>query len=101
MHRFPILLDAFETVALPRRVTRHFVLRRGFIAAHGSLVADCRPSNRFPSATFLGYFGPLSLIFLLVFWALNLVWVSRSCNMELVGTFIWEMSRLVFGPSYL
>jgi hypothetical protein len=70
-----ILLDAFETVALPRRVTRQFRLTAWFYRrtwVPWSRVAG-RIENVARREAFLGYFGPLSLIFLLVFWALNLV----------------------------
>jgi len=70
-----VLLDAFETVVLPRRVLRNFRLtayfyRRTWIpwrraASHIKTVS--RQQN------FLGYFGPLSLILLLAFWASGLI----------------------------
>jgi hypothetical protein len=70
-----VLLDAFETVVLPRRVTRQFKLTAWFyrrtwipwrrIAAH--IKTFSRQQN------FLGYFGPLSLILLMGFWAANLI----------------------------
>jgi len=64
-----VLLDAFETVVLPRRVTRHFRLtawfyRRTWIPWK-KIAAHIRTSSR--QQSFLGYFGPLSLIFLLAF----------------------------------
>jgi hypothetical protein len=70
-----VLLDAFETVVLPRRVTRHFRLtawfyRRTWIpwrAAARRIKTFSRQQG------FLGYFGPLSLITLLVFWATTLI----------------------------
>jgi len=72
---FTILLDAFETIVLPRRVQRHFRLTTLFyrstwipwrrIAGHIK-----KPSRR---ESFLGYFGPLSLIILLIFWAGGLI----------------------------
>src|ERR1700730_6379829 len=70
-----VLLDAFETVVLPRRVTRKFKLTAWFyrrtwipwkhIAGHISTPAW--------QQSFLGYFGPLSLIMLLAFWAASLI----------------------------
>jgi hypothetical protein len=70
-----VLLDAFETVVLPRRVRRHFRLTAWFyrrtwipwrrIAQH--IKTESRRQN------FLGYFGPLSLILLMVFWAIGLI----------------------------
>ncbi len=70
-----VLLDAFETVVLPRRVLRNFRLTAYFyrrtwipwrrIATHIKTMS--RQQN------FLGYFGPLSLILLLGFWATGLI----------------------------
>ena len=70
-----VLLDAFETVVLPRRVLRNFKLTAYFyrrtwipwrrIASH--IKTTSRQQN------FLGYFGPLSLILLLAFWAAGLI----------------------------
>jgi hypothetical protein len=70
-----VLLDAFETVVLPRRVTRRFKLtnwfyRRTWIPWR-SLAARIRTTAR--QQSFLGYFGPLSLILLLAFWAAGLI----------------------------
>ena len=70
-----VLLDAFETVVLPRRVTRHFKLtawfyRRTWIPWRkiaGRIKTTSRQQN------FLGYFGPLSLILLMAFWATGLI----------------------------
>jgi hypothetical protein len=70
-----ILLDAFETVVLPRRVQRHFrftawFYRRTWLPwrALSRLIAS--PNRR---ESFLGYFGPLSLLVLLAMWALSLI----------------------------
>jgi len=70
-----VLRDAFETVVLPRRVTRHFQITAWFyrqtwipwrrIAEH--IKTASRQQN------FLGYFGPLSLFLLLGFWATGLI----------------------------
>lgn len=70
-----VLLDAFETVVLPRRVTRHFKLtawfyRRTWIPWR-KIAARMKPISR--QQNFLGYFGPLSLILLMVFWATGLI----------------------------
>src|SRR6204780_4771444 len=70
-----VFLDAFETVVLPRRVTRHFKLtawfyRRTWIPWR-NIAGRIRTSSR--QQSFLGYFGPLSLIFLLAFWACSLI----------------------------
>jgi hypothetical protein len=70
-----VLLDAFETVVLPRRVTRHFKLtawfyRRTWIPWRKIARQIHTPSRQ---QNFLGYFGPLSLILLLGFWAAALI----------------------------
>ncbi|MFZ0420027.1 MAG: potassium channel family protein [Candidatus Sulfotelmatobacter sp.] len=70
-----VLLDAFETVVLPRRVTRHFKLTAWFLRRTWipwkRIAGRIRTSSR--QQSFLGYFGPLSLITLLVFWAASLI----------------------------
>jgi len=69
-----VLLDAFETVVLPRRVTRHFKLTAWFYRR--TWIPWRRIASHMPPArqqTFLGYFGPLSLILLMAFWAVVLI----------------------------
>jgi hypothetical protein len=70
-----VLLDAFETVVLPRRVLRHFRLtayfyRRTWIPWR-RVASWIKNSSR--QQNFLGYFGPFSLILLLGFWAAGLI----------------------------
>lgn len=70
-----VLLDAFETVVLPRRVLRHFRLtayfyRRTWIPWR-KVAQHIKTASR--QQNFLGYFGPLSLILLLGFWAAGLI----------------------------
>jgi hypothetical protein len=70
-----VLLDAFETVVLPRRVTRQFKLtawfyRRTWIPWKRLAAAIRTPSRQ---QSFLGYFGPLLLFMLLAFWATGLI----------------------------
>jgi len=70
-----VLWDAFETVVFPRRVTRRFRLVRFFYrltwrswsGAVLSLVPQKRQEN------LLSFYGPLSLILLLAFWAFVLI----------------------------
>jgi len=69
------LLDAFETVVLPRRVLRNFKLtayfyRRTWIPWRG-IARRIKTASR--QQNFLGYFGPFSLILLLGFWATGLI----------------------------
>jgi hypothetical protein len=71
-----ILLDAFETVVLPRRVRRTFRIsawfyRRTWIPWRK---LGSRITNQSRRENFLGYFGPLSLIFLLILWAAGLIY---------------------------
>jgi len=70
-----VLLDAFETVVLPRRVTRQFKLTAWFYRRTGipwkKMAARITTPAR--QQSFLGYFGPLSLIMLLAFWAAGLI----------------------------
>ncbi|MBA2287682.1 MAG: two pore domain potassium channel family protein [Ktedonobacteraceae bacterium] len=70
-----ILQDAFETIVLPRRVSRRFRLARMF---YRSTWAVCSSTARWIHATnrreyYLSYYGPLSLLFLLVIWAVGLI----------------------------
>jgi len=82
-----VLWEAFETIVLPRRVTRHFRFTRFFYRATwkpwSMLVGRVQSLKRRES--FLSYFGPLSLLGLLVAWAALLVigfalvhWGARS-----------------------
>ena len=70
-----ILLDAFETVVLPRRVRRTFRITSWFYRR--TWIPWRKLAQRIPSQArrenFLGYFGPLSLIFLLALWATALI----------------------------
>jgi hypothetical protein len=70
-----ILTDSFETIVLPRRVSRRFRLSRFFYmvtwAPWSAIARKMRPGNR--REYFLSYYGPLSLIFLLIFWAAILI----------------------------
>jgi hypothetical protein len=68
---FIVLLDAFQTIILPRRATGHLRLTRIFY------IATWRPwsfltrrlRNPRKRETVLSFYGPLSLILLLVVWA--------------------------------
>ena len=70
-----VLLDAFETVVLPRRVRRKFRItvwfyRHTWIPWRKITALIKSPGRR---ENFLGYFGPLSLLFLLALWACGLI----------------------------
>ena len=72
---FIILMDAFETVVLPRRIKRSFRITGWFYRNTWGLWS--RVGQHIKSANrregFLAYFGPLSLIPLMGFWALGLI----------------------------
>jgi Ion channel len=67
--------DVFETIVLPRRVTRRFRIARAYYRttwkAWRALGWRMRRGGRRES--YLGYFGPLSLLALFALWALLLV----------------------------
>jgi len=70
-----VLWEAFETIILPRRVRRRFRLTRLYYRttwlAWSNMVGRIRTKNR--REGLLSYYGPMSLIGLLAFWALSLV----------------------------
>src|SRR6266699_1670345 len=70
-----VLLDAFETVVLPRRVRRQFRITSWFYRntwrPWARLASHIKSQTR--RETFLGYFGPLSMIALLGLWACGLI----------------------------
>jgi Ion channel len=70
-----ILLEAFETIILPRRVTRWFRLTRAFYVSlwiPTKAVARLIHSTK-KRETFLSFFGPLSLLVLFALWATLLI----------------------------
>jgi hypothetical protein len=70
-----IFWDAFETIILPRRVTRRFRLARAFYRhtwiPWRALARRMRSAKR--REAFLSYYGPLSLLALFAVWALGLI----------------------------
>ena len=70
-----ILLEAFETIVLPRRVTRRFRLTRLYYRVlwipWRKLAHAVKSSKR--REGFLSYFGPLSLLGLFALWAAMLI----------------------------
>src|SRR4029453_5592222 len=72
---FLVLLDAFETIVLPRRVTRRFRITRPFyrtIWRPWKAAARHIHSSK-KRESFLSFFGPMSLLMLLSLWAISLV----------------------------
>src|ERR1700682_5275096 len=70
-----ILWDAFETVILPRRVTRRIRLTNLFYSSiwvpWSTIVRHITTRKR--SEKYLSLFGPLSLLILLAIWAFGLI----------------------------
>src|SRR5579862_30376 len=94
-----VLLDAFETVVLPRRVLRNFKLtayfyRRTWIPWRG-IARKIKKTSR--QQNFLGYFGPLSLILLLGFWAAGLIFGFALIQFGIGGHEQLNREPLTFG----
>ena len=72
---FTCLRDGFETIILPRKVSRRFSLSNMFYASTWLLWS--LPARKILRGNrrefYLGYFGPLSLLLLLISWATLLV----------------------------
>ncbi len=78
---FIILMDAFETVVLPRRIKRNFFrisirFYRKTWRLWTAVARHIKSPNR--REGFLAYYGPLSLFPLLGFWALGLI-IGFAC----------------------
>jgi len=70
-----VIWDAFEAIILPRRVTRKFRLTRFYFQFTWStwkIYARLIPSKK-RRDSFLGFFGPISLLFLIAVWATGLI----------------------------
>ena len=111
---FAILLDAFETVVLPRRVTRRVRFARFFyrITWIPSAAWARRISSSRRRESFLGFFGPLSLIMLLSVWANGLIFgfgvlhwaiespLDASAAPHAFGTYIYLSGTTFFTLGY-
>jgi len=82
-----VLWEAFETIVFPRRVTRRVRLTRLFYRFTWKAWSRTVHSlvSRKRQETYLSFYGPLSLLFLLIFWATGLIigfalvhWASGS-----------------------
>jgi len=94
-----VLLDAFETVVLPRRVMRHFRLtawfyRRTWVPWRG-IARRIKTTSR--QQNFLGYFGPLLLLMLLGFWAAGLIFGFSLLQYGIGGHEQLNQEPLTFG----
>jgi Ion channel len=86
---FLILQDAFETIVLPRRVSRRLRLARMFYRSTwtlNSLIAR-KIHSEDRRDDFLSYYGPLSLILLLVVWAVSLIFGFAMLHWALGSAF--------------
>jgi hypothetical protein len=90
-----VLGDAFETIVLPRRVTRPISLARLFYQSTWLAWSGTVRSifSRKRQETFLSWYGPLSLLLLLLLWATCLIigfglvhWASGSIIKSQYGT---------------
>jgi len=70
-----VIWDAFEAIILPRRVTRRFRLTRLFYRTTWQVwrFLVCLLRQRKTRDALLGFYGPMSLLLLLVVWAIGLV----------------------------
>jgi voltage-gated potassium channel Kch len=70
-----ILVDAFEAIILPRRVTRKIRVTRLFYRTTWTVwkFVTARFPNRKNREALLGVYGPISLLILIAIWALGLV----------------------------
>jgi len=94
-----VLLDAFETVVLPRRVLRNFKLtayfyRRTWIPWR-KIASRIKTTSR--QQNFLGYYGPLSVILLMGVWAAELILGFALIQYGIGGHEQLSGERLTFG----
>src|SRR5271166_6183590 len=94
-----ILMDAFETVVLPRRIKRKIRITGWFYRNTWGLWT--RIGRHIKSANrregFLAYFGPLSLIPLMGFWALGLIFGFACVQYGLGEHLTLANERITFG----
>jgi len=97
---FVILMDAFETVVLPRRIKRTF-FRISSRFYRKSWRLWIRVGQRIPSANrregFLAYFGPLAIFPLLGFWALGLIFGFACVQYGLGEHLTLANEKITFG----
>jgi hypothetical protein len=96
---FAVLLDAFQTIILPRRAMGRFRLTRLFFLATWKpwVFVTRRLHDRRKRDFCYSYYGPMSLIFLLVFWAAAMVVGFALIFFAMGSPFVDEMP----GPKFL
>ena len=108
-----IVWEGFETIILPRSVTRSLRITRGFyrlLWPFSANIARRLPDGR--RSLFLSYFGPLSLPLLLVLWAFGLIFgfallqwaqpggLGRVPGMNRFGTDVYQSGVTFFTLGY-
>ena len=104
-----VLGDAFETIVLPRRVTRPVSLARLFYQytwlSWSVAVRSIYSGKR--QETYLSFYGPLSLLLLLILWATGLIigfalllWASGSAIKTPEGTATFSSYLYLSGTSF-
>jgi hypothetical protein len=97
-----LLLDAFETILQPRRVTHRFRFARFFyrnVWMFWKSTALCLPAGK-PRETLLGVFGPLSLLGLFITWVAGLIFAFALLQWS-IGTPLQTLDSHVGLGSYL
>jgi ion channel len=96
---FVIFLDAFETIVLPRRIKRSFRITAWFYKNTWipwfHLARHIKSANR--REGFLAYFGPLSLLLLLGFWAVGLIFGFACVQYGLGEHLTLSNEKITFG----
>jgi hypothetical protein len=104
-----VLWDAFEAIILPRRVTRRFRLARFFYRSTWkpwSWAARWVYSDK-RRETYLSFFGPLSLLMLLIVWATGMIvgfaivqWAFRTPLRVSEGTATFDIYLYMSGTTF-
>jgi hypothetical protein len=96
---FVILLDAFETVVLPRRIRRTFRITAWFYRVTWGRWTRVGQHIKSTSRRegFLAYYGPLSLIWLLGYWAVGLIFGFACVQYGLGEHLQLSSEKITFG----
>lgn len=97
-----ILQDAFETIVLPRRVTRRLRLARIYYIYSWNLCSKIAKKIHTESRreNFLSYYGPLSLLVLLIIWAVGLVFGFALLQGSFGSAMIATTGNVNFGTDF-
>jgi hypothetical protein len=97
-----ILQDAFETIVLPRRVTRRLRLARIYYVYSWNLWSKIARKIHMESRreNFLSYYGPLSLIVLLIIWAVGLTFGFALLQWSFGSAMAVTNGNVTFGTDF-